>query len=181
MLIQIGGKTEPAGIAGMLQECHARIRYFIGVAGNVARAEDVADSEIREAVQRVARYFSEALPLHIADEEESIEPRLSGRSPELDASLAAMRREHVQHEGQLQELLEICVTLSGSPEKHRDLRGALLGVASNLESAFSAHLDKEERIVLPAIERLLTKQEQDAIISEIRARRNSPPGPFGAL
>ena len=39
---------------------------------------------VLEASRRCERYFSEALPLHVEDEEQSLLPRRRGRTPELD-------------------------------------------------------------------------------------------------
>src|SRR4051812_25565021 len=94
MLIQIGSPKEPPDIVDILLECHERIRSFTGLARRLASTHGLSEEEVRDAAARVTRYFSEALPLHVADEEQSILPRLSGRSPELDAALNGMQREH---------------------------------------------------------------------------------------
>jgi iron-sulfur cluster repair protein YtfE (RIC family) len=172
MLIQIGASKEPSGAVDLLLECHKRIRFFTELALNLARAHNVSHDEIRDAAARVARYFSTALPLHIADEEQSILPRLSGRSPELDSTLKAMHREHEEHEQQLRVLLDICRRLSASPEQLDELRHLLMSTASNLETAFGVHLEQEERIVFPAIATLLLPDEQAAILAEVRLRRD---------
>ena len=176
MLIQIGSPTGPSDIVDLLLECHERIRSFTGLACTLASAHGVSESEVRDVAARVTRYFSEALPLHTADEEQSILPRLAGRDPELDAALKRMQSEHHEHEPQLQRLLEICRALQASPERIDQLRASLLSTASALDKAFSSHLEQEEQVVLPAIRALLMPEERDAILSELRARRNSIAG-----
>src|SRR6516164_5551174 len=84
MLIQIGPSKENSDIVDLLSECHDRIRAFTGLAGRLASSGSVSDNEIRDAAGQLVRYFSESLPLHVADEEESILPRLRGRSTPLD-------------------------------------------------------------------------------------------------
>jgi hypothetical protein len=79
MLIKIGPQKEISDIVDLLLECHERIRSFIGLAGRLANCGPVSDTEVSDAAARVVRYFSESLPLHVADEEESILPRLLGR------------------------------------------------------------------------------------------------------
>jgi hemerythrin-like domain-containing protein len=164
VLIQIDSRKEPSDIVDVLLECHGRIRSFIGLASRLAKADQPMHDEIRDAAMRVIRYFSEALPLHVADEEQTILPRLSGRSPELDETLKGMHHEHLEHEPQLQLLLQTCKTLQASPERLDDLRQTLLGAASTLEAAFITHLEEEERSILPAIRTLLTPEEQAVML-----------------
>jgi hemerythrin-like domain-containing protein len=171
MLIQIGPAKDPSDIVDLLLECHGRIRSFIDLASRLGKVARPSHDEIRDAAMRITRYFSEALPLHVADEEQTILPRLSGRSAELDATLQTMHREHLEHEPQLRSLLETCKTLHISPERLDDLRQTLLAAASALEGAFIAHLEEEERSILPAIRALLTSEERDVMLSELRSRR----------
>jgi iron-sulfur cluster repair protein YtfE (RIC family) len=171
MLIQIGSPRGPSDVVDLLLECHQRIRHFLAVADRLAQSQGASHDEIREAAARITRYFSEAFPLHIADEEQSILPRLSGRTPELDAALQGMHREHLEHESQLKTLVELCCELQASPEKLDEVRHSLLSTASMLEKAVSAHLEQEEQIVLPAVRARLTLEEQAAILTELRARR----------
>ena len=173
-MIQIGDQNDPADVVDLLLECHERIRAFIGLAIRLGNAENPSANEVRDAAARVIRYFTEALPLHVADEEESILPRLSGREGELDRALANVHREHSKHEPQLERLLQICRELQEHPERLTELRQTLEATASTLQREFVQHLDAEEMVVLPAIRQLLTLEEQAAILRELRARRSSP-------
>src|SRR5215471_4934129 len=143
MLIQIGPSKEPSDVVDLLLECHERIRSFAGLACRLADTREASHDEIRNAATRITRYFSEALPLHVADEEQSILPRLSGRTTELDAALKGMHQEHLEHEPQLNTLVELCRQLQASPERHDELRHSLLSTASMLEKLFSTHLERE--------------------------------------
>jgi hemerythrin-like domain-containing protein len=127
--------------------------------------------EVRDVSTRVARYFSESLPLHVADEEESILPRLSGRQPTLDAVLQTMHSQHAEHKPLLESLLDICDTLKASPEQLPHLRQSLHDVASKLRECFNAHLSDDENIVLPAIRSLLSAEERETLVTELRERR----------
>ena len=171
MYVQIGVPKEPSDIVDLLLECHERIRTFVGLAGRLANTKQPSVDEVRDAATRVARYFSEALPLHVADEEQSILPRLSGRDSELDEALNSMREQHRQHEEPLRVLLQTCEKLKSSPEALSTLRETLAGAASTLEKEFLIHLSEEEQIILPALRRCLTPEERAAIVSELRARR----------
>jgi iron-sulfur cluster repair protein YtfE (RIC family) len=173
MLIQIGPSREPSDIVDLLLECHERIRTFLSLANRLAHAHAASRDEISDAATRITRYFSDALPLHVADEEQSILPRLSGRTPELDAALEGMHQEHLDHEPQLNTLVELCHKLQTSPERLEELRHSLLSTASMLGNTFSTHLEQEEQIILPAIKTCLPPLEQAAMLSELRARRNA--------
>ena len=171
MFVNIGSAKEPSDIVDLLLECHERIRSFIALARRLAEARNASEHEIREAAARVVRYFSESLPLHVADEEESILPRLSGREPGLDAALESMHREHDEHAPHLRQLLDICRALQASPERLGETREDLGRVAALLEKDFLVHLQEEERIILPAIRSHLAAAERDAMLLELRARR----------
>jgi iron-sulfur cluster repair protein YtfE (RIC family) len=158
----------------LLLECHERIRYFIALAIRLESAENPSVDEIREAAGRVIRYFADALPLHVADEEESILPRLSGRERDLDRTLGNLHHEHSEHEPQLERLLRTCRDLHDTPEKLAELRQSLETTASTLQRNFVQHLDMEEKVVLPTIRQFLTFEEQAAILRELRARRSGP-------
>jgi hemerythrin-like domain-containing protein len=173
MLVTIGPSAEPGDVVDLLVACHDRIRFFIDLALRLAAATDVSNDEIGGAAARIMRYFSESLPLHVADEEESILPRLSGRDPALDRTLEAMRREHAEHEPHLEVLLKICRALQDNPEELPKFRKTLHASASQLVSAFSAHLSEEEKVVLPAIRSLLSDEERTAMLAELRARRST--------
>jgi hemerythrin-like domain-containing protein len=180
VLLNISPSGEPTpdrgDVVDLLTACHQRIRFFIDLAVRLSESGDASNDQIHDAAARIVRYFSESLPLHVADEEESIVPRLSGRRPELDRTLDAMHREHEEHETPLQRLLQTCGTLQESPEQLPELRESLRDVASTLSKVFDAHLRQEEEIVLPAIRSLLSDKEQETMLSELRARRGKGDG-----
>lgn len=82
-----------------------------------------------------------------------------------------MHDEHMEHHGRLQLLLDTCNMLKNSPEMFVKLRDTLSFAASSLEREYAAHLDEEERLVLPAIRTLLPPDQRTAIASELRSRR----------
>ena len=171
MLVQIGSSKEPSDIVDLLLECHHRIRSFISLASRLAAVENNSLEEIEDAAKRVTRYFSEALPLHVADEEESILPRLTGKNTELDATLERMHREHVKHKPQIEVLVATCRAVQNAPQHLPQLRKTLQPAASWLEAEFGRHLQQEEAVILPAIRALLTREEQTEILNELRTRR----------
>src|SRR6516162_8647712 len=101
----------------------------------------------------------------------SQKPRRAGREPALDAALQAMHQEHQKHEPQLKSLLNTCQTLHASPQRLEELRETLRATAMALEQDFIIHLQQEEKVVMPAIRSLLTSEDRDAMLAELRARR----------
>ena len=171
MLKQLGksGRLGP-GVAPLFSDCHAKIRHFIALARAAGEAA-ATPQEIADACAQAARYFAEALPLQVEDEEQSLLPRLRGREPELDLALTAMHDEHVAHERHDGvALLRSLRALEGAPTDP-GLRSELAAIARTCEDSFARHLEHEERVIFPAIERLLSEAEQGAILIELRARR----------
>ena len=158
----------------LLLECHGRIRAFLATARRVAVAAGPPPDPVAEAAAAGHRYFTLALPLHAADEERSILPRLLGREPALDAALRAMAAEHAAHQGRLADLTSACAALAEAPARHGELAPALLGTVAWLERHFEAHLGAEEAVVLPGMRRWLTPEEDAAVVAELRARRATP-------
>jgi iron-sulfur cluster repair protein YtfE (RIC family) len=170
MQIGIRPKKSTADLVDLLNECHGRIRNFAALARKLGETGGVPRDEVVDAATRVARYFREALPLHVRDEEETILPRLRGRDADLDATLDAMCSEHRGHEDPLTELLALCDELVAHPERHAERAGALTELARRLEREFEHHLAAEERVIFPAIAKL-EAQTREAMIAELRARR----------
>ena len=170
-IAQIGKKQPATTFVGMLLECHQRIRTFSAMACRLAEATDASAEEVREAAHAVRRYFNEALPLHVADEELTLRPRLFGREEALDAALVRMSAEHVGHQSALTSLLAHCERLERVPTDLPVVHEQLGRTATALEADLAAHLDHEEAVVLPAVERLLSADVQAAMVAELRARR----------
>jgi iron-sulfur cluster repair protein YtfE (RIC family) len=171
MLVQLGARA-PDDVAGVLLACHERIRKFLGIARQlavVAATGAVREPDIAAAAEQVRRYFAEALPLHVADEDETIAPRLAG-APAAAAALAAIHRDHAAHAPAIAVLVEICGAIARDPARAAATSGDLARVAAWLTDELEAHLALEERTVIPAVRRL-PREAQDVIRAEIRARR----------
>jgi hemerythrin-like domain-containing protein len=171
MLVKIkrGGKAKDDTF-DLLLACHERIRSFIALARAAGQRSDASASEVRDACMRVERYFTEALPLHVRDEEESLIPRLRGHSPELDRALLTIKEEHVAHEPMLRALLRAISAVRDDPGAPAQ-RAELVAVADDLGREFTEHLQLEEAVVFPAARRFLTPESQADIMYELRRRR----------
>ncbi len=170
-MLTVLGKAKAGGdVVDLLLECHDRIRAFLLFARRIGQAA-ADDPGVPEAAVRVHRYFTQALPLHARDEEDSVLPRLRGREPAVDAELAAMVREHADHERPLGALVAACALLAREPGRHAALAPAIASATAELERHFEAHLRREEEVVFPALRRLLDADARAAIARELRARR----------
>lgn len=178
MLFELTSRRAPeplAALVELLTECHRRIRHFIALACEVAQREDVPPEEALRACSEIERYFREAFPLHLRDEEESIAPRLRGCSPELDDTLALMAEQHDQHAPKLETLLRELAAAEREGRLCELRRAALLQAAQALRLELEAHLELEERLLFPAITRCLPAQTRAELVSELRLRRAPKP------
>lgn len=176
MLLGIGKKSAPADLASALSECHERIRSFGALACKLASPSGIeADPEqVVEAAEAVRRYFALALPLHVADEEQTLAPLIAGRDAAVDVALAQMAREHTEHEQSVAALVSLCGRIAREPERLAELREQLASVAEPLDAALRAHLALEESAIFPALSRLLSQSEEEEVRQAMRARRSAP-------
>lgn len=179
MLTGLGKPPVPSDAVDLLLECHARIRHFTAMARRLGEASTAAPGEVSDTAARVHRYFTEALPLHVRDEEDSLAPRLRGRDPGLDAAVDAMVREHGEHGPALDDLATACAALARDPSRHGELAPSIGRAADDLARQFEYHLSAEEAVVLPAVRRLLDANADAEIVDEIRRRRAGKPAPQG--
>jgi len=173
MITLFGKQARASDAVDLLLECHGRIRSFLALARRLTEAQTAERSAISEAAESVRRYFSEALPLHAEDEEESILPRLRGRDPRLDDELAAMAREHREHEAPLAVLVGACEAIARDPTRHVEFLSAIAVSSQELERHFALHLQREEELIFPAVRELLDCSSGSEIMNEIRTRRSA--------
>lgn len=153
--------------ASLVLDCHQRIRSFTQLSVRLAEA-DAPESELAEAAARVHRYFTVALPLHVADEEESIAPRLLLVASQVADAIERMEREHLEHVDLLARLISAWAALKRGARPPSELSAN----ARQLQAALDAHLEAEERIIVPALA-ALPETDARAILQEMRRRRGA--------
>lgn len=176
MRIEIGARDLTKGapdVVDLLLECHARMRTFAALARKVALEKEGPPAEVQDAAARIARYFSEALPLHVQDEERTLLPRLKGLDKELDIALSHMAAEHHAHETNLGRLVEICRDVAADPARLATHRGELRYVSGAVEAGLAAHMRDEEAIVFPAVRARLSEEARAVCLAELRGRRGA--------
>jgi iron-sulfur cluster repair protein YtfE (RIC family) len=167
MLTPLGRRQPGQGDAvALLLACHERIRRFCALGQRVAQGGP--DAQIQEAAAQLVRYFAVALPLHIADEEHSVRPRLAAGGDALAAALDTMSREHVEIDALLGELLRRWREIERLPEP--TACSATADGARLLTAHMEQHLAGEETIVFPALQ-LLPPTQLVALADEMRERR----------
>ena len=171
----IGIGTTAKGTEGpveLLLACHARIRSFTELAARLASAEPAPEAEIAEAARRVHRYHAVALPLHQADEEQSIAPRLQRvAGPQVLEALVAMQRQHVALDAVLAGLLPRWERLAAEPGLRGELSAGLARDVARMQALWAEHLGAEEAIIFPALRGLDGLAE---VAREMRGRRSAP-------
>jgi iron-sulfur cluster repair protein YtfE (RIC family) len=172
-MLQIG-QRHAEDLVGTLLACHDRIRRFTSLAYRIA-TEPASDDDVRAAAAQVARYFREALPHHVADED-MLAVALASSGGEVQAALATMAAEHAEHDAAVTTLVELCDTLAAQPTRRPELASSLARVASELDAAFDQHLGAEERIVFPAIAQLPTATQDELRAAMRRRREDGAPG-----
>lgn len=170
MLVSLGAKKPAEDVAGMLRDCHDRIRRFTALAGRLAAPGDAPAAEVAEAAGRVLHYFEKGLPLHAEDEDLSLRPRLAEANPELAGLLSAMTDEHREIDEAIAVGLPAWRILTSDPSRAGELAPVLAEAASRLDRLFAIHLPPEEERIFPAVARL-PAEVQAAIREEMRARR----------
>ena len=157
----------------MLLACHQRIRHFTAIAARLADAGDALPPEIANAAEAVHRYYSIALPLHEADENDSVYPRLRRSLTDAGelASLQAMVDQHGPIDEVVARLIPRWAELQASPERLGAHAAQLRADAARLQELWEEHLALEERIVFPLLRARLSPEDLQGIHAEMKLRR----------
>lgn len=150
-------------VTSRLRDCHARIRAHLAEAVAVARSDELEPR--RTGARAVLRYFTEALPLHAADEDVSV---ASSVGPSLATLVERLAREHVEIDGLVATLSTDWARWAGGERGlATDVHAAAL---ERLDRLFRAHLELEETVLFPAIDRLPATTRR-SIVQAMAARR----------
>lgn len=179
-MAELGGEPGPdfSQPLALLRACHGRVERFAELALTIAErlvAEAAPPEEASRAAGRVLRYFDEAAPLHHADEEQDLIPRLRARLPaeettRLTPLLDALATEHGaldEHWAILRPLL--AELAAGRPVDPPTYRAA----ARPFRDAQLDHLSRENEHILPAAEGYLTADDRQALGSAMAQRRST--------
>jgi len=177
-MIQIGAPlaadfTNPLGV---LSDCHRRVERFLQLLITVSEHAQGGplSAEQRDALRLALRYFREAAPMHTADEEESLFPRLRRAAhPRVAVVLRAV--ENLEGEHEAARFDHLTVDLLGRrwlandslpAERVHELRDAL----RRLETLYERHIAIEDREVFP-LSRLILNSADIATMGQEMTRR----------
>ncbi len=167
-------KSETEDAVDLLVGCHQRIRHFTGVAVKLAHAHGAAADEITQAAGNVHRYYSVSLPLHEADEDQTLQPRLVAVADEqVRHALLAMGEQHQAIDELLERLLPLLMLVRDNPDTLPQIGGEMCSVTKVLEEIFGAHLQMEEEVIFPAIRNVLPESTRAEILHEMQERRKT--------
>lgn len=164
---------------GLLSDCHRRVERFLAqllAVAEACRGEQLAPRE-REALATGLRYFQQAAPLHTADEEASLFPRLraAGRSgAPCDSVLAALQRLESEHDdadaghAEVDELGKRWLS-EGTLEPADAAR--LVKRLRELRAFYATHIALEDEYLFPMAARVLSAAEIESVGREMAARR----------
>lgn len=163
-------KTED--VVDLLTGCHDRIRYFTGAAVRLAHAQGATAEDISQTAARIHRYYSVSLPMHEADEEVTLRPRLGAIADErMSHALIAMHDQHQAIDELLERLLPLLVLVESKPENLHPVAAEMCSITRALDEMFRAHLQLEEEVIFPAIRVALPESAREEMLCEMRARR----------
>lgn len=139
----------------------------------LAHAQSAAPDDIRRAAAGVHRYYSVSLPLHEADEEETLRSRLEAIPDEkVRHALVAMSDQHMAIDELLERLLPLLVMVRNNPDALTAAGAEMCAITRALDEIFRAHLQMEEGVIFPAIRSALAEATQAEVLREMQARRS---------
>jgi iron-sulfur cluster repair protein YtfE (RIC family) len=158
----------------LLLGCHQRIRHFTGMAVRLAHAHGATPDEIRQAAAGVHRYYSVSLPLHEADEDRTLQPRLCALADQqVHQALLAMGDQHQAIDELVERLLPLLVLVRNNPDTLSEVGGEMCSITKALEEIFRAHLQMEEEAIFPAIRQVLPESQRAEMLREMQQRRKT--------
>jgi iron-sulfur cluster repair protein YtfE (RIC family) len=156
----------------LLLGCHQRIRHFTGVAVKLAHAQGAVPGEVAQAAAGVHRYYSVSLPLHEADEDQTLHPRLSAVADDrVSHALVAMGDQHQAIDELIERLLPLLVMVKNNPDTLPIVGGEMCSITKALDEMFRAHLQMEEEVIFPAIRAVLPETIRAQMLYEMQQRR----------
>lgn len=180
MPIQIGKRPENFfnNPLGLLSDCHRRIERFLYLLITIARQArgcSLSDEQAG-AMECALRYFSEAAPNHVRDEEDSLFPRLRQRQDQQVQQamkrLATLEDEHVVVERTHLEVERLGKQWMENGPLNPDETIAFSDLLAKLSRIYHQHIHIEEEEIFPLAANLLERPVIEAIGKEMAERRH---------
>ncbi|MHB1157890.1 MAG: hemerythrin domain-containing protein [Phycisphaerales bacterium] len=170
----------------MMMDCHRRIEKFLMVLWQVIESAGGGplDTEHREALDTVLKYFRQGAPRHTEDEEKSLFPRLrdlhDAHADEVLNHIQSLEADHRMAEAAHARIDELGVRwLDGDGLDSSDI-DALEATTTQLRDTYLAHILQEDTQLFPLAKQLLNDEQLQAIGREMQQRRAVDPGRPGS-
>jgi hemerythrin-like domain-containing protein len=178
MPIQIGKEPDHdfGAPLGLLSDCHRRIEHFLAVLVALVDRGDQLNEGGRRDLEGALDYFAKSAPLHTADEEESLFPRLRQSTDETAlralTTMDRLERDHQEAAGHHAAVDRLGRAWLSRPLEAAE-RSSMRSHLKRLQELYSAHIAVEDRDLFPAAARVLGEAELDAVGREMAARRRA--------
>jgi len=163
------GRSLRRDVVEELLLAHVELRQLLSLAGSLANTS--ATTAAADAARRICDYLDGDYRLHLADEEQSLRPRLLGHHAVVDDALAVMMRDHFRIGATLARLQGVCFLIANEPTTLHTHRFALDQAVVELSRHVERHHAHEESIVFPAVRRLLEAEQVEQVHQEMVSRR----------
>ena len=163
-----GPNPTPSDPVAAFLACHDRIRTFCDGLSRMAALPDLSDPRVPPSAAQAHRYFSIALPLHAADEDRSLAPRLLRVAPGTAPVLAELAEDHAGIDRLLLTLNPMLEALSQGGMVPVE---ALRAQVDALRGLLLPHIAREERELFPRCA-ALSEADRHEIMAELLARRS---------
>jgi len=181
MPIRIGGRPDHGfdQPLGLLSDCHRRIESFLDqlIAISERATKRPLSASERPQLDAALTYFATAAPMHTADEEDSLFPRLrASGDPQAIAAVAAIARLESDHQEADAHHRAVDALVRGWMANDRiddDDRRSLGDHLSALQRIYRQHIAVEDRELFPAAGRVLATDQISAIGREMADRRST--------
>jgi pyridoxamine 5'-phosphate oxidase len=156
-----------------LKSCHDKIRKQITTLQNLLHylPEHGADAEAQQAAQAVLKYFERAAHVHHADEEDDLMPMLRASAQGEDAATLAIIVPQILADHRHMDTVwhgiaaQLWLIVAGSGKA---LDAQQVG---SFTAAYTAHMEKEESVLVPMAERLFSQEQMAALGQAMQRRR----------
>jgi hemerythrin-like domain-containing protein len=171
---------------GLLSDCHRRIEHFLAVCQRLIEqfAARPLDRDARINLETALNYFHSASPRHIADEEQSLFPRMrQSADARVQRALAQIDRLESDHRdaerahARLEQIGRRWLadgTITGAP------REEFSKVLADLTRSYGEHIRLEDEQVFTLASEALDSEAIARIGDEMKRRRENDPGRPGS-
>jgi iron-sulfur cluster repair protein YtfE (RIC family) len=159
-----------------LEECHQRIRLFSNLACRLCeKAPEDRRPQWTQGAGRVLRYFQDAFPLHVQDEDISVFPKVERwmTSPKQRTVFRLLEEQHRKAEQMLINSLPLWKQMASGDELSNEQYSKLEAWCAELVKELEQHLVLEELELFPILRIRLSSTESEAILKEMKARRQA--------